>query len=75
MYHNILRLGCVEKAWVCKYVVQKDDDMIRFAGEEIVTEPKDDKVIIFRSFFRVGLRFPMYEMIAKVLERFEIYLH
>jgi hypothetical protein len=49
--------------------------MIRFAGEEIVPEPKDHEVIIFRSFFQVGLRFPMYEMIAKVLERFQIYLH
>lgn len=57
------------------YVGRKDDDMIRFASEEIVSEPKDDEVIIFRSFFRVGLRFLIYETIVEVLERFEIYLH
>jgi hypothetical protein len=32
-------------------------------------------VVVFKSFFRVGHRFPLYEMIGKVLKRFEIYLH
>jgi hypothetical protein len=49
--------------------------MIRFAGDEIVPEPKDDGVVVFRNFFPAGFRFLMYEMIAEVLERFEIYLH
>jgi hypothetical protein len=57
------------------YVGRKDDDMIIFASEEIVSESKDDEVIIFRSFFRAGLRFLIYETIVEVLERFEIYLH
>jgi hypothetical protein len=57
------------------YVGREDDNTIRFAGDETVSEPKDDEVVVFRSFFWVGLRFPMYEMIAEVLERFEIYLH
>jgi hypothetical protein len=30
---------------------------------------------VFKSFFRVGLRFPLYDMIGEVLKRFEIYLH
>jgi hypothetical protein len=38
-------------------------------------EPKDDEIVVFRSFFRSELRFLMYEMIAEVLERFKIYLH
>jgi hypothetical protein len=56
-------------------VGRKDDNMIRFAGDDIVLEPKNDEVVVFRSFFRARLCFPMYEMIAEVLERFEIYLH
>jgi hypothetical protein len=32
-------------------------------------------VVVFRSFFRAGLRFPLNEMIGEVLENFEIYLH
>jgi hypothetical protein len=33
------------------YIGQKEDDMIRFAGSEIILEPKDDEVVVFRSFF------------------------
>jgi hypothetical protein len=51
------------------------DELIRFAGNEIVPEPRDDEVIVFKSFFRAGLRFPLYEMIGEVLKKFEIYLH
>lgn len=57
------------------YIGEKEDDMIRFVGSEIIPEPKDDEVIVFRSFFRAGLSFLMYEMIAEVLNKFEIYLH
>jgi hypothetical protein len=49
--------------------------LIRFAGDEIVPEPKDDEVIVFKSFFHARLRFPLYEMISKVLKKFEIYLN
>jgi hypothetical protein len=44
-------------------------------GEEIILEPKDDEVMVFKSFFRVGLRFPLYKMIGEVLKKFEIHLH
>lgn len=57
------------------YIGQKDDNKIRFAGDEVIPQPKSDEVVVFRSFFQAGLRFPMYEMITEILERFEIYLH
>jgi hypothetical protein len=41
----------------------------------VILEPKDDEVVVFKSFFRTGLRFPLYDMIGEVLKRFEIYLH
>ena len=49
--------------------------MIRFTGDKVVLEPKDDEVVVFKSFFKAGLRFPLYEMIGEVLKKFEIYLH
>jgi hypothetical protein len=58
-----------------RYIGKKDDNLIRLTGNEIIPEPKDDDVVVFRSFFYAGLWFPMYEMIAKVLKKFEIYLH
>jgi hypothetical protein len=31
--------------------------------------------VVFKSFFRAGLRFPLNEIIGEVLKNFEIYLH
>jgi hypothetical protein len=57
------------------YFGKNDDELIRFAGDEIVSEPKDDEVIVFRSFFRTRFWFPLYEMIDEIVKKFEIYLH
>jgi hypothetical protein len=57
------------------YFGENDDDLVRFAGEETIPEPKEDEVVVFKSFFRAGLWFPLYEMIGEVLKKFEIYLH
>jgi hypothetical protein len=57
------------------YFGKNDDELIRFAGDEVVPEPRNDEVVVFKSFFRAGLQFPLYEMIGEVLKKFEIYLH
>jgi hypothetical protein len=57
------------------YFGEAESKLIRFAGEETIPEPKKDEVIVFKSFFRAGLRFPLNEMIGVVLKNFEIYLH
>jgi hypothetical protein len=57
------------------YFGKNDDGLIRFVGDEVIAELKDDEVIVFKSFFQVGLRFPLYEMISEVLKKIEIYLH
>jgi hypothetical protein len=40
------------------YFGENDDELVHFAGEEVFLEPKEDEVIVFKSFFGVGLRFP-----------------
>jgi hypothetical protein len=57
------------------YFGEAESKLIRFAGEEVIPEPKKDEVVVFKSFFRAGLRFPLNEMIGVVLRNFEIYLH
>ena len=57
------------------YFGKNDDELIRFSRDKVVPEPRDDEVVVFKSFFRVGLRFPLYETIGEVLIFFEIYLH
>jgi hypothetical protein len=57
------------------YFREAEKKLIRFAGEETTPTPKDDEVVVFKSFFRAGLRFPLNEMIGEVLDNYEIYLH
>jgi hypothetical protein len=57
------------------YFGKNDDGLIRFVVDEVIPESKDDELVVFKSFFRAGLRFPLYEMIGEVLKKFEICLH
>jgi hypothetical protein len=41
----------------------------------VVPQPREDEVVVFKSFFRAGLRFPLHEKIGEVLKNFEIYFH
>jgi hypothetical protein len=52
-----------------------DESIVRAEGENIVPLPEDDEVVVFRSFMKVGIRFPLHKMLVKVLKTFEIYLH
>jgi hypothetical protein len=49
--------------------------LVQFVREETTPAPKEDEIVVFKSFFRVGLRLPLNEMIQEVLKNFEIYLH
>jgi hypothetical protein len=57
------------------YFKEADKGLVRFGGEETIPKPKNDEVVVFKSFFKAGLRFPLHGMIAEVLEKFRIYLH
>jgi hypothetical protein len=57
------------------YFGEAKKKLIRFGGEETIPKPENDEVVVFKSFFKAGLRFPLHGMIADVLENFEIYLH
>jgi hypothetical protein len=57
------------------YFGEAEKKLIRFGGEETTPKPENDEVVVFRSFFKAGSRFPLHGMIADVLENFEVYLH
>jgi hypothetical protein len=54
------------------YFSEAKKELIRFGGEEITLMPEKDEVVVFKSFFKAGLRFPLNEMIADVLRKFGI---
>jgi hypothetical protein len=57
------------------YFREAEKKLIRFGGEETTPKPENDEVVVFKSFFKEGLRFPLHGMIADALENFKIYLH
>jgi hypothetical protein len=48
---------------------------VRLSREETTSMPGKDEVVVYKSFFKAGLLFPMYKMIAKVLQRYEVFMH
>jgi hypothetical protein len=57
------------------YFREAEKGLIHFGREETIPKPESDEVVVFKRFFKAGLRFPLHGMIADVLENFEIYLH
>jgi hypothetical protein len=50
------------------YFGEAESKLVRFAGEEVVPQPREDEVVIFKSFFRAGLPFSLHDMIGEVLK-------
>jgi hypothetical protein len=53
----------------------RDISIVRARGESTVPLPEADEVVVFKSFMKAGLRFPLHRMFVEVLKTFEIYLH
>jgi hypothetical protein len=43
--------------------------------DRTVPVPEENEVVIYRSFFKVGLRFPLSRFVVEVLKIYEIFLH
>jgi hypothetical protein len=46
------------------YFREAEKGLVRFGKEETVPKPENDEVVVFKSFFKAGLRFPLHGMIA-----------
>jgi hypothetical protein len=44
-------------------------------GDMTVPVPEENEVVIYRSFFKAGLRFPFSRFVVEVLKIYEIFLH
>jgi hypothetical protein len=53
----------------------RDISIMRAGGENNVPLPEADEVVVFRSFMKARLRFPVDKMLVEILKPFEIYLH
>jgi hypothetical protein len=44
-------------------------------GDKTVPIPEENEVVIYRSFFKAGLRFPLSRFVVGVLKAYQIFLH
>jgi hypothetical protein len=52
-----------------------DISIMRAGGDNNTPVPEADEVVVYRSFMKAGLRFPLDKFLVEVLKTFEIYLH
>jgi hypothetical protein len=53
----------------------RDMSIVRTDGDRSVPAPEENEVVIFRSFFKAGLRFPLSRFVVEVLKIYQIFLH
>ena len=49
--------------------------IVRVGGDSTAPAPEENEVVIYRSFFKAGLRFPLSKFVVEVLKIYQIYLH
>jgi hypothetical protein len=49
--------------------------IVRAGGDNNVPAPEENEVVIFRSFFKVGLQFPLSKFVIEVLKIYQVFLH
>jgi hypothetical protein len=52
-----------------------DMSIVRAGGDNNVPTPKENEVVIYRSFFKAGLQFPLSRLVVEVLKTYQIFLH
>jgi hypothetical protein len=53
----------------------RDISIVRAGKDNNTPAPEENEVVIFRSFFKAGLRFPLSGFVVEVLKTFQIFLH
>jgi hypothetical protein len=53
----------------------RDMSIVRVGGDSTTPAPKENEVVVYRSFLKAGLRFPLSKFVVEVLKIFQIFLH
>jgi hypothetical protein len=53
----------------------RDISIVRVGGDNTAPAPEENEVVIYRSFFKAGLWFPLSKFVVEVLKIFQIFLH
>jgi hypothetical protein len=53
----------------------RDMSIVRVGGDSTAPAPEENEVVIYRSFLKAGLQFPLSKFMVEVLKIFQIFLH
>jgi hypothetical protein len=75
--HTIFGKSTIKQSQIdaMKGIYFRDISIVRAGGDSSAPVPKADEVVVYRSFMKAGLRFPLNKFLVEVLKTFEIYLH
>ena len=75
--HTIFRKSTIKQSHVDAMRGRYFCDMtiVRVGGDSAAPTPEVNEVVIYRSFLKAGLRFPLSRFLVEVLKTFQIFLH
>jgi hypothetical protein len=76
--HTVFGKSCIKQSHLntMRGRYFRDMSVVRAdAGEKTTPTPEENEVVVFRSFLKAGLRFPLSNFVVEILKIFEIYLH
>jgi hypothetical protein len=53
----------------------RDMSIVKLGGDSTTPAPKENEVVVYQSFLKAGLRFPLSKFVVEVLKIFQIFLH
>jgi hypothetical protein len=53
----------------------RDMSIVRVGGDSTAPAPEENEIVIYRSFLKAGLRFPLSKFVVEVLKIYQIFLH
>jgi hypothetical protein len=53
----------------------RDMSIVRVGGDSTAPTPEENEVVIYRSFLKAGLQFPLSKFVVEVLKIYQIFLH
>jgi hypothetical protein len=75
--HTIFRKSSIKQSQIdaMKGRYFRDISIVRAGGDSAAPAPEEDEVVVYRSFMKAVLRFPLSKFLVEVLKSFEIFLH
>jgi hypothetical protein len=53
----------------------RDMSIVRVGGDSTTPAPEENEIVVYRSFMKAGLRFPLSKILVEVLKIFQIFLY